>query len=66
MQNNNRLGVRVDRYRSQITELLSEVRVNYDKTLVIQYLLRKLYEVIENVPSQEVLPPPPSFVQTIC
>ena len=39
----------------QITELLSEVRVNYDKTVVIQHLLRKLYEVVQNVPEQEVL-----------
>lgn len=38
----------------QITELLSEVRVNYDKTVVIQHLLRKLYEVVQNVPEQEV------------
>jgi hypothetical protein len=41
----------------QITELLSEVRVNYDKTVVIQHLLRKLYEVVQNVPEQEVLDP---------
>lgn len=41
-------------FRLQITELLSEVRVNYDKTVVIQHLLRKLYEVVQNVPEQEV------------
>jgi len=41
--------------KSQIAELLAEVRVKYDKTVVIQSLTHKLHSVIESAPKKEVI-----------